>query len=306
VTATLAATEVAAVEAAAREAAAPAGSWSVELVAAVAIVEQAGRLVAERYEDSGPVAYKGARDIVTEVDHAAEALVRDGLAARFPDDAFLGEESGRDATAGPRVWVCDPVDGTINYANGLPFFCVSLALVADGSPVVGVVHDPLRRETFAAAAGRPATLDGREVRISGKARLSDVVMALTVGGSAPARRVARVRREIRVSRTMGSAALALAYVANGRFDAFCQTIGLSTWDIAAAGFIAQQAGAVVTDLHGGPWFDLDAPGGRMGVLAAPPAHHPRLLALLGEGSRPSPARRSAGRAPAVRPREEAG
>jgi myo-inositol-1(or 4)-monophosphatase len=306
VTGTLAAREAAAVESAAREATAPARSWDVELAAAVAMVEQAGRLVAERYEDSGPVTYKGARDIVTEVDHAAEALVRDGLEARFPDDAFLGEESGRDATVAPRVWVCDPVDGTINYANGLPFFCVSLALVADGKPVVGVVHDPLRRETFAAAAGRPATLDGREVRVSGKARLSDVVMALTVGDRAPARRVARVRREIRVSRNMGSAALALAYVANGRFDAFCQTIGLSTWDVAAAGFIAQQAGAVVTDLHGGPWFDLDAPGGRMGVLAAPPAHHPRLLALLGEGSRRSPARRSAGQAPALRSLEEAG
>jgi myo-inositol-1(or 4)-monophosphatase len=306
VTRTFAAHESAAIEAAAREPGATARSWSVELAAAVAIVEQAGRLVAERFEDSGPVSYKGARDIVTEVDHAAEALVRDGLTARFPDDAFLGEESGRDATAALRVWVCDPVDGTINYANGLPFFCVSLALVADGKPVVGVVHDPLRRETFAAAAGERPTLDGREVRASGKERLSDAVMALTVGGRAPAHRVARVRREIRVSRNMGSAALALAYVSNGRFDAFCQTVGLSTWDVAAAGFIAQQAGAVVTDLRGGPWFDLDAPGGRMGILAAPPAHHPRLLALLGEASRPVPARRSAGRAPAVRPREEAG
>jgi myo-inositol-1(or 4)-monophosphatase len=282
------------------------GAWSAELAAAVELVEAAGLLVAGRYEDSGPVAYKGARDIVTEVDHASEALIRDGLARTFPADAFFGEESGRDATVAARVWVCDPVDGTINYANGLPFFCVSLALVQDGRPVVGVVHDPLRRETFAAVAGGPALLDGQPIHVSAKERLSDVVMALTVGGRAPARRIARVRHEIRVSRTMGSAALSLVYVANGRFDAFSQTTGLSTWDVAAAGFIAERAGAVVTDLRGGAWFDLAAPGSSVGILAAPPAHHARLLALLGETRRASAGGRLAGRAPAVRPPGEAG
>jgi myo-inositol-1(or 4)-monophosphatase len=259
------------------------GRWGAELAVAVELVESTGRLVAARYEDSGPVAYKGAHDIVTEVDHAAEASVRAGLAARFPGDAFYGEESGRDATVASRVWVCDPVDGTINFANGIPFFCVSLALVVDGWPVVGAVHDPLRRETFAAAAGGTATLDGRPIHVSAKERLSDLVRALNIGGRAPARRIARVRPEIRVSRTMGSAALSLSYVATGRFDAFCQSVGLSAWDVAAAGFVAEQAGAIVTDLHGGPWFDLAAPMRGMGVLAAPPRHHARLLELLREG-----------------------
>ena len=86
-----------------------------------------------------------------------------------------------------------------------------------------------------------------------------------------------------MSRTMGSAALSLSYVATGRFDAFCQSVGLSAWDVAAAGFVAEQAGAIVTDLHGGPWFDLAAPTRGMGVLAAPPRHHARLLELLREG-----------------------
>ena len=288
------------------EAATSGRRWSAELAAAVELVEAAGRLVAARYEDSGPVAYKSAHDIVTEVDHASEAFIRAGLARMFPADAFFGEESGRDARVAPRVWVCDPVDGTINYANGLPFFCVSLALVQDGRPVVGAVHDPLRRETFAAVAGGPAMLDGRPVRASAKERLSDVVMALAVDGRSPARRIARVRHEIRVSRTMGSAALSLAYVANGRFDAFSQTTGLSTWDVAAAGFIAEQAGAVVTDLRGRRWFDLAAPAGSIGILAAPPAHHARLLALLSEPRRAAGAGRLPGRAPAVRPPDEAG
>ena len=260
------------------------GRWVLELAVAIALVQAAGRLVAARYEDCGPVAYKGAHDIVTEVDHAAEALVRAGLAERFPKDSFFGEESGRDATIGARVWVCDPVDGTINFANGLPFFCVSLALVVEGRPVVGAVHDPLRGETFAAAADGPATLDGLAVHASTKERLSDFVVALNIGGRAPARRIGRVRREIRVSRTMGSAALSLSSVANGRFDAFCQNVGLSVWDIAAAGLIAERAGAVVTDLQGGRWFDLAAPTRSMGVLAAPAPHHARLLALLRDTS----------------------
>ena len=281
-------------------------AWGPELATAVDLVTSAGRLVVARFEDSGPVAYKGAHDIVTEVDHAAEALIRAGLADRFPGDAFYGEETGRDATVAARVWVCDPVDGTINYANGLPFFCVALALVVDGRPVVGVVHDPLRRETYAAAADGATTLDGRRVRASTKARLSDVVMSLALGGRAPARRMARVRREIRVSRNMGSAALSLAYVANGRFDAFSQNVGLSPWDVAAAGLVAERAGAIVTDLDGGPWFDLGAPTRSMGVLAAPAPHHARLVELLRAAQPGVPADRSAGRPPAVRPPTQAG
>jgi myo-inositol-1(or 4)-monophosphatase len=168
------------------------------------------------------------------------------------------------------------------------------------------VHDPLRRETFAATCDGPATLDGRPVRTPAKDRLADVVMSLAVGGRSPARRIARVHREIRVARTMGSAALSLAYVANGRFDAFSQTVGLSAWDVAAAGLIAERAGAVVTDLRGGPWFDLAAPVGGMGVLAAPAPHHARLLTLLRQEQTEARAGRSAGRAPAMRPRPEAG
>ena len=189
---------------------------------------------------------------------------------------------GRDAAAAHRMWVCDPIDGTINYANAIPFFCVSLALVVDGRPVVGVICDPMRRETFAATADGPATVDGRPVVVSGKERLVDFVMGLAVSGRAPALRTRRVRRAIRIPRSMGSAALALAYVANGRFDAYCQTIGLSAWDIAAAGLIAERAGATVTDMAGGPWFDLAASTKGMGLLAAPPAHHARLLELLRE------------------------
>jgi myo-inositol-1(or 4)-monophosphatase len=147
---------------------------------------------------------------------------------------------------------------------------------------VGVIHDPIRAETYAATVDGPATLGGRPVVVSGKERLVDFVMGLAVGGRAPALRMRRVRRAIRIPRQMGSAALALAYVANGRFDAFSQTNGLSAWDVAAAGLIAERAGATVTDMAGGPWFNLAASTRGMGLLAAPPAHHAALLELLRE------------------------
>ena len=148
--------------------------------------------------------------------------------------------------------------------------------------MAGVIHDPIRGETYAAAADGPATLDGRPVGVSTKERLVDLVMGLAVGGRAPALRTRRVRRAIRIPRQLGSAALSLAYVANGRFDAYSQTNGLSPWDVAAAGLIAERAGAIVTDMDGGPWFDLGAAATGMGLLAAPPAHHARLLGLLRE------------------------
>lgn len=266
----------------------PGGRYASELAVALDLAARAGELQMERYERVERIDYKSARDVVTEVDHLSEALILDGIRAAFPGDALLAEETGEhDAAQGEaassgvgRVWVVDPLDGTINYANGIPVFCVSIALVVDGRPVVGVVRDPTRDESFAATAGGPATLNGREVRASAKDRLSDFVISMALNGRSATTRARGVRKAIRVPRSMGSAALALAYVANGRFDAFVQQGGLSTWDIAAAGLIAERAGASVSDLDGGPWFRIAATTKSIGVLAAPPAHRDRLLALI--------------------------
>jgi myo-inositol-1(or 4)-monophosphatase len=263
--------------------------FAAELAFALEVTVRAGELQMDRYERVEQIDYKSARDVVTEVDHLSEALILDAIRAAFPSDALLAEETGehdgggagQTATSGlGRVWVVDPLDGTINYANGIPFFCVSVALVEGGRPVMGVVHDPSRRESFAATADGPATLGGREVRVSDKDKLSDFVISMALSGRAVATRGRAVRKAIRVPRSMGSAALALAYVANGRFDAFVQQGGLSTWDIAAAGLIAEQAGATVTNLAGGPWFEIAAPSKSIGILAAPPAHHGEILRLL--------------------------
>ncbi len=260
-----------------------------DLAFAAGLAVEAGRVVMERYERLERIRHKGARDVVTEADHLSEELLIRAIRARHPDDAILAEESGEHTgrLTGPvaggrgRTWILDPLDGTVNYANGIPFFCVSVALAVDGRPSVGVVHDPTRQETFAASAHGPATLDGRRIQASSKSELSDCVVSLAVVGRAAASGARAVHRAVRVSRSMGSSALALAYVGNGRFDAMIQVGGLSTWDVAAAGLIAKRAGALVTNPDGGAWFDIGAKTASLGVVAAPARIHGRLLDLLG-------------------------
>ncbi|MFL5756021.1 MAG: inositol monophosphatase family protein [Chloroflexota bacterium] len=251
------------------------------------VAATAGELLIARYERVERVDHKSARDVVTEVDHLSEELILGEIRRRYPDDAILAEESGEhhavkgeEATiARGRTWVVDPLDGTVNYANGIPFFCVSIALVIDGRPAVGVVLDPSRGECFAASRDTAATRNGERVEVSDKEKLSDFVVSLALGGRAAPSRTRAVRKAIRISRSMGSAALGLAYVANGRFDAFVQSAGLSAWDIAAAGLIAERGGATVTDMSGATWFDVTRPTRTIGILAAPPQHHPELLRL---------------------------
>ena len=266
----------------------PPSGYEADLDFATTLALTAGRLVMDRYERVERVDYKSARDIVTEVDHLSEELIIKAIRERFPEDAILAEESGEHATGrgdAPtsgrgRVWIIDPIDGTINYANGIPFFCISIGLAEDARPVVGVVLDPTRNELFAATADGPATLNERVVVASDKDKLSDFVIQMALSGRAAATRSRTVRKEIRISRSMGSSALALAYVANGRFDAFIQQGGMSNWDVAAAGLIAERAGATVTATDGGPWFHLGRKSRAVSAVAAPAAHHARILELI--------------------------
>jgi myo-inositol-1(or 4)-monophosphatase len=260
-------------------------AWAAELAFAARTARSAGAILMDRYERLEQIDYKSATDVVTEADHLSEAHVIEAIRATFPGDGILAEESGTHAaivsgSAGsPRTWVIDPLDGTVNYANGLPVFCVSIGLVVDGRPVAGVVLDPTRGETFAATADGPATLNDRPIVASRKTRLSDGVLSVSLAGRSVVDRARAIRKAVRVSRSMGSAALALAYVGNGRFDAFLQESSLSAWDIAAAGLIAARAGATVTAFNGGAWYDQTRPSRKAGLIAAPPLHHARLLAL---------------------------
>jgi myo-inositol-1(or 4)-monophosphatase len=262
----------------------PRSAWAAELAFAVETAAAAGAVLMDRYERLERIDYKSATDVVTEADHLSEELVIAAIRTRFPGDAILAEESGAHAAGesrpvNGRTWVIDPLDGTVNYANGLPVFCVSIGFVVDGRPVAGAVLDPTRNETFAATADGPATLNGRAVHASTKEKLSDAIISLSLAGRSVASRARAISKEVRAARSMGSASLALAYVGNGRFDAFVQESGMSTWDVAAAGLVAERAGATVTAFGGSAWYDPGRATRTVGTIAAPPAFHPRLLAL---------------------------
>lgn len=261
--------------------------WTDELAFATEVARRAGALLVDSYERLEQVDYKSKRDVVTNADYASEKLVIDAIRERYPGDAILAEESGEhagvlrdDGSHNGRLWVIDPLDGTVNYANGIPFYCVSIGLVVDDQPSVGVVFDPARDDLYDAVADGPARLDGHPITASSKEALSDYVVSLAVIGSGGLSRERRIAPRIRIHRRMGSAALALAYVANGRFDAFVQNGGLSPWDVAAAGLVAERSGAVVTNVTGGQWWTPKVRGPRTSVVAAPAAQHGALLEML--------------------------
>jgi myo-inositol-1(or 4)-monophosphatase len=258
--------------------------WANELAFATDVARQAGALLLDSYERLEQIDYKSKRDVVTNADYASEHLVINAIKATYPDDAILAEESGEhagvlrdDGSHNGRTWVIDPLDGTVNYANGIPFYCVSIGLVVDDRPSVGVVLDPARDDLYTATADGPARLDEVPIEASTKDALSDYVVSLAVIGRGGLSRERKIAPQIRIHRRMGSAALALAYVANGRFDAFVQNGGLSPWDVAAAGLIAERSGAVVTDVKGGAWWNSRQRGPRTSIVAAPRVQHRALL-----------------------------
>jgi myo-inositol-1(or 4)-monophosphatase len=308
----------------------PAMDLDAQLDVAVDAARRAGRIQMERYERLERIVHKSEHDVVTEVDDLSEELILDAIRRVYPDDAFLAEESGHSGgkaghshvpgarpldapstdAASPtvpippdhRIWIIDPLDGTVNYANGIPCFCVSIGLAIGGQPALGAVYDPTRDEMFTAIAGRGAHLDGVPIHHPTKEKLSDAVVSLSLPHHRFARRESRIHKAIRVARNMGSASLALTYVANGRFDAYVQYGGLSLWDVAAAGLIAEEGGATVTDVAGGQWFDLSRKTRSIGLVAAPASHHATLRQMLARdtGSPTPPASAAPGSAAGAR------
>jgi myo-inositol-1(or 4)-monophosphatase len=224
---------------------------------------------------------KGTIDLVTEVDVAIERSFREMVGERFPDHSVLGEELGGSAapTPGP-CWVFDPIDGTTNFAHGLPIFCASLALEIDGIAQVAAVYDPTRRELFTAERGSGAFLNGRRLQVSDATALVDAVLVTGFPYDVHQRvdeivgLFAAFVGQARAVRRLGSAAIDLCYVAAGRMDGFWES-DLKAWDIAGGALVVEQAGGRVTDMSGAPFSSR---AGR--VLASNGLLHDSMLAVI--------------------------
>ena len=233
----------------------------VYLATAIEAVIRAGEAQMARFGSDLYVGKKGAIDLVTEMDLAIERAFRAMIAERFPSHTVLGEEfeeSGDRETQSRFCWVLDPIDGTTNYAHGLPIFCASLALEIDGVAAVGAIYDPTRHELFTAERGHGAWLNGSPLRVSASVNLLDSL--LVTGFHYDIHRdsteliglFGEFISRARAVRRLGSAALDLCYVAAGRFDGFWEH-KLQPWDVAAGALIVAEAGGSVTTIDGGPF-----------------------------------------------------
>ena len=250
---------------------------------AIALARDAGELLRRGLTGPRRIAYKGApTNLVTEMDGRVETLVVDGLRAAFPDDAVLAEESGARPGRSGRRWIIDPLDGTTNYAHGLPAYAVSIALEAGGRVQLGVVYDPSHDELYVAERGGGAVCNDRPLAVSTTATLDESLLTtgfpydIRVNPDNNLAEYAAFSVRARAVRRIGSAVLDLAWVAAGRYDGFWE-LRLGPWDVAAGGLLVEEAGGRLTGLDGAP-LDLDAPT----LLASNGRIHAAMLAVLEE------------------------
>jgi myo-inositol-1(or 4)-monophosphatase len=260
---------------------------------AAQIARDAGQILRDRFGQPHDVRFKGTIDLVTEADQAAEDLIAERLRALCPEHDLLCEEGSVGATTGAALrWVVDPLDGTTNFAHGLPTFAVSIALEDAGIPIVGVVYDPMRDELFVARRGGGATLNGAPIHVSGVDQLISSILVTGFSYDFERRaQQAEVWRDfltrVQAIRQTGSAALNLCYIAAGRLDGYWER-GISPWDVAAGAVVVTEAGGTVTNMCGGSFRSDDrevlASNGRLhGVLLdiiaaheVAPSGHPQL------------------------------
>jgi myo-inositol-1(or 4)-monophosphatase len=251
------------------------------LTTAIEAVVRAGNLQMARLGHAIRVDKKGTIDLVTEVDLAVERMFRDLVAERFPDHQVLAEELGGSAVIPPGpCWVFDPIDGTTNYAHGLPIFCASLALEIDGAAQVAAIYDPNRRELFTAERDGGAFLNGLPLRVSSARTLVDAMLVTGFPYDVHGRIDEIVGLfgafvgRARAVRRLGSAAIDLCYVAAGRLDGFWES-DLKPWDIAGGALVVAEAGGRVTNMEGAPFTSR---GGH--VLATNGELHDAMLEVI--------------------------
>jgi myo-inositol-1(or 4)-monophosphatase len=250
------------------------------LATAIEAVVRAGSLQRSQFGSRFRIDKKGAIDLVTEVDLEVERIFRAMIAERFPGHIVLAEEMGETGVDSRYRWVFDPLDGTTNYAHGIPIFCATLALEIDGVPAVGAVFDPNRNELFTAERGVGAWLNGERLQVSSTATLSDSVLVtgfpydVRERGADLLALFGGFLSRARAVRRLGSAAIDLCWTAAGRMDGFWEQ-SLKAWDVMAGALIVQEAGGRVTAINGSEWNPYSGH-----VLASNGHLHDEMLAVV--------------------------
>ncbi len=253
---------------------------TLELDVAIQAARQAGQLLMDHFGKDLQVKYKAPGNPVTELDGLTQRLIADQLRQAFPDYGFLGEEDNASSSGVGARWIVDPIDGTINYFHDHPLFVVSIALEKDGQIAVGVVYAPYLDELYAAEKGKGATLNSKTIQVS----KTDEINKAVLGSGFPYNvwydendNLEQWRRFTKVAlatRTTGSAAYDLCYVAAGRLDGYWE-LKLETWDAAAATLIVKEAGGLVTQVDGQPYHHL-----HRNLLASNGVLHQAMLEIL--------------------------
>ena len=250
------------------------------LATAIEAVVRAGDLQMAKFGTGVRVEKKGAIDLVTEVDLEVERMFRALVAGRFPDHDVLAEELDIASTGARHRWVFDPLDGTTNFAHGVPIFCASLALEIDGRAVVAAVYDPNREELFTAEAGVGSWMNGQRLKVSTSATVLESMLVtgfpynIHQKADEFVKVFAQVLKHARAIRRLGSAAIDICWVAAGRMDGFWEA-SLKAWDMRAAALILEEAGGQVTGMGGEQWDPYEGH-----ILATNGRIHDEVLRIL--------------------------
>jgi myo-inositol-1(or 4)-monophosphatase len=248
------------------------------------IAHQAGAVLMQGYGNVRHIQQKGVIDLVTEFDGRSEDVIVSALQQRFPDHAILAEESGHNNKVSEYQWVIDPLDGTTNFAHGIPLFSVSIALLRNNSPLVGAAYDPFRNEMFSAELGQGATLNNHPIHVSPQTDLGQAVISTGFPydlRTNPRNNLAQfVQFQLRTQavRHLGSAALDCAWTAMGRLDGYWE-FGVKPWDIGAGALIVREAGGRVTPIVGDEDFLSND-----SILVSNGLLHEQMLRILSESS----------------------
>jgi myo-inositol-1(or 4)-monophosphatase len=224
------------------------------LEVAIKAVQEAGKILADRFTSKKSITRKGKGNLVTEVDTLSEKIILDRLKREFPEFKILSEETNSSTAINGYTWVVDPLDGTNNYVFSIPNFCINVALLNNHEVVMGVTYDPLRNELFHSEKGKGAYLNNSRIHVSRVNLLQDALFGFDLGynegqGKEMLRFANNIWGKVHCIRMMGSSALGLAYVACGRVSLYLHRY-LYPWDIASGILLVNEAGGKVSDWHG--------------------------------------------------------